>query len=79
MRFLSGDQNGLIKSIKINLNDVDINGAGVSTSTISQDDIDPTRSVQKMEYNKETNKVRTIRIECHHSNNISVIYRQSRF
>lgn len=57
MRFLSGDQNGLIKSIKINLNDVDENGAGVSTSTITQDDIDPARSVQKMEYNRETNKV----------------------
>ncbi|TIB83185.1 hypothetical protein E3Q06_03016 [Wallemia mellicola] len=63
MRFLSGDQNGLIKSIKINLNDVDVNGAGVSTSTITQDDIDPTRSVQKMEYNRETNKLSTARAD----------------
>ena len=57
MRFITGDQNGLIKSIDLNLEELDMNGNGVSSSSLTQDAVNPARSIQQMHLNKETNKV----------------------
>ncbi|TIA89245.1 hypothetical protein E3P99_02158 [Wallemia hederae] len=63
MRFITGDQNGLIKSIRLNLEELDMNGNGVSSSSLTQDAVNPARSIQQMHLNRETNKLVTARAD----------------
>lgn len=76
MRFITGDHNGLIKSLRLDLNGADMNGNGVSTSSLTQDAVDPSRSIQKMHYSRDTKQVGLVDA-WYRSNTHQARYRQS--
>ena len=51
LRFFTGDTNGLIKSIKFNINDIDENGNGINVTTMTDDEVDSTKRIEKLTIN----------------------------